>query len=134
MKRIIVLGMAAAVLAACASDRGPAVEAAYGSEKFYRARDCTQLTADWAAVEKDILKQKEQSKRDVAASGVSILFMMIMLRPIGAGEYNEELRELSGQVDAIEAAARYRNCNALINRIEQDRREAQQQKIRMAAQ
>lgn len=116
MSRVFKSALVVSVLAvsACA-DKSDSISAAYVSPTKYSALNCTQLRAEAAAVSQRariaIKEQDQKASNDAAAAAVgAILFWPALFMIKGDGASSAAVAQLKGEMQAIEAVNRARNC------------------------
>lgn len=114
VRSMIAIGLAAALVAACAT-RSAEVEAAYVSPLTYARYDCQQLRDELERVGTRARvvagSQNRQAQNDQIATGLGLfVFWPALFLLIGA-DRKEELANLKGQYDALMVAAGDKRCN-----------------------
>lgn len=115
MKPVIpaVLG-AAMILSACA-DKSHEIAPSYVSPNNFAPMSCTQLRSEAAAVsaraQVAMAAQDKKADNDAAATAIgAILFWPALFMIKGDGASAAEVARLKGEMQAIEAVNRSRNC------------------------
>ena len=113
MKRIVSLAVVCGLLAGCA-DAPNKIAPTYVSPMQYSNLDCDQIRAEMLRVSAQVRilvgKQQKKHKNDQVAMGVGLIVAWPALFFLIGGDKKEELAEMKGEYEALEAAGTARKC------------------------
>ncbi|MEO0671560.1 MAG: hypothetical protein AAFZ05_06000 [Pseudomonadota bacterium] len=118
--RYSIFGLVALLLAGCASSAAD-ISATYVSPLQYQALTCDQLVAEASRISARVAQvsgvQDQKATSDAVATGVAVvIFWPAAFFIKGDGASAAELGRLKGEFEAIEAAARHKNCGVSFRR------------------
>lgn len=112
-KKMIVVGVCAAMLAGCASTSDK-ISATYVSPLTYANYDCDQIRMELTRVSSKVQEvagaQNKQAKNDQVAMGVGLVLFWPALFFLAGSDKKDELANLKGQYDGLSAAAIEKKC------------------------
>ena len=138
MRAIVWVLVTAILLAGCA--RSPEdISGSYVSPLLYQNYSCDQVRQEMMRVNRKVQEvasaQSSEATGDAVATTVGlVIFWPALFFLAGGGDRAEELARLKGESEALEQAAIQKNCTALVEQIEQERKEPAKQKAEVEKQ
>lgn len=115
MKPLLPAALAATIILSACADKSAEIAPAYVSPNNFAPLDCAQLRGEAAAVSaranQAMAAQDRKADNDAAATAIgAILFWPALFMIKGDGASAAEVARLKGEMQAIEAVNRSRNC------------------------